>query len=277
MDDEQRREYENLATRIRIETLKQIDEYGMGHVGGSMSIADVLAVLYGGIMNIDPKNPRKTDRDQLALSKGHSGPALYSALALKGFFGIDWLKTLNRPRTLLPSHVDRNKTPGVDVTAGSLGQGLSVAVGIALGNRHLGINSYTYAIIGDGESQEGQIWEAISVAAQYKLDHLILFIDNNKDQIDGFTADVNNMEDYVEKFEAFRWDAVRVDGHDVGQIEEAILIAKEAPGKPHAIVLDTVKGKGCPFCEGKRGNHHMHLKPGQAQETIVLLEKSLSA
>lgn len=262
---------DELARNIRIETLRCIGARGFGHVGGSMSIADLLAVLYGSAMRYDPKNPAWADRDWLVVSKGHAGPAVYAALALQGFFPKEELLTLNQPGTSFPSHCDRQKTPGIDMTTGSLGQGLSAACGIALGHKLQGKENYTYAIIGDGESQEGQVWEAALFAPQYCLDHLILFVDNNKDQIDGYTRDVMNMEDFSAKFQAFNWHVQRIDGHDVLAIDEAIEQAKAAAGKPSVIVLNTVKGKGCSFAEGQRGNHHMRLVPGQIEEGLRAL------
>jgi transketolase len=174
-----------LSADIRIETVRSLAAAGFGHIGGSASIADVLAVLYGGVMRIDPENPRWDERDWLVLSKGHCGPALYAALALKGFFPMEWLKTVNQAGTRLPSHADRTKTPGIDMTAGSLGQGLSAAAGIALGNRLQGFDSYTYCIVGDGELNEGQIWEALQAANQFHLDHLIVFVDGIKSSSTG--------------------------------------------------------------------------------------------
>ena len=181
-------DYEKLkrfSADIRITMLREMQAIGAGHIGGSASIADVLAVLYGGVMQIDPQNPGWEDRDRFVLSKGHCGPALYAALALKGFFPLEWLSTLNGPKTRLPSHADRLKTPGIDMTTGSLGQGISSAVGIALGNRAQGRNSYTYCIIGDGEMEEGQVWEACESAAHFALDKFVLFVDWNKYQLDG--------------------------------------------------------------------------------------------
>jgi len=267
----ERKELEKFAAEIRVKTLESIGKRGFGHLGGSMSIADVLAVLYGDVMKYDVKNCKWEERDWLIVSKGHAGPAVYAALALKGFFDIKMLDTLNQPGTNLPSHCDANKTPGIDVTTGSLGQGLSIGAGVALGNRMQERDSYVYVVIGDGESQEGQIWEAVSYAAQAKLDNLVLFVDDNKDQIDGFTETINNMEDYVEKFKAFHWDAQRVDGHDVIAIREAVEKAKAVKGVPSVVILDTVKGKGCSFCEGARGNHHIRVTPEQISGAVEVL------
>ena len=237
------------SKQIRRETLRCIHSQGSGHVGGSLSIADVLAVLYANHMRVDPKNPKKEGRDRLVLSKGHAGPALYATLALKGFFPMEWLETLNVLGTRLPSHVNINLTPGVDMTAGSLGQGLSCACGLALGEKIKHGDGYVYAICGDGELQEGQNWEALMFAANKKLDNMIVFVDNNKMQIDGMTKDVMDIEDVAAKFKAFGFVTTRVDGHDHAAIDQAICLAKAEAGAPHCIVLDTVKGKGVSIYE----------------------------
>lgn len=275
MNENMRKELERFAARIRLETMKEFKELGFGHVGGSMSIADTLAVLYGAAMNIDPGSPRWEDRDWLVVSKGHSGPAVYAALALKGYFPLEELLTLNKPGTNLPSHCDRNKTPGIDMTTGSLGQGVSTAIGVALGNRLDKRNSYVYLIIGDGECDEGQVWEGALYAAHQKLDNLIAFVDDNKKQLDGYTKDVNNLGDIAEKFRSFGWHAQRVDGADVEQIYSAIMAAKEVKGMPSVIVLDTVKGKGCSFAENAEANHHMIVDPAQADKVIEELERKV--
>jgi transketolase len=268
-------ELKKLAIEIRIETLKMIGHLGFGHIGGALSIADTLAVLYGEVMKYDPKNPKWIDRDWLVCSKGHGGPAIYSALALKGFFPKEELLTLNTPGTHFPSHCDRNLTTGIDMTTGSLGQGSSLAVGAALGNRLDGRDSYTYLILGDGELQEGQIWEAVMFAAQKKLDNLITFVDYNKKQLDGYTKDINDLGDVKAKFEAFGWNGYEVDGSDVAQILEAIEKAKENKGKPSVIVLHTVKGKGAAFVENEFSNHHMIVSKEKAEEAVRILEEEL--
>ena len=236
------------ANEIRKEIIKTIASIGVGHVGGSLSIADLLAVLYFDEMKVDPKNPKWDGRDCLVCSKGHAGPAIYSALCLRGFFDKDMLYTLNKPNTNLPSHCDMKRTPGIDMTTGSLGQGTSTATGIALGNKMDGKDDlYTYLIVGDGESQEGQVWEAAMFAAHYKLGNLIAFVDCNKLQIDGKTDDVMSLGDVVAKFKAFGWDTVMIDGHNVEAIHDAIETAKQTKDKPHMIILDTVKGTGVSF------------------------------
>lgn len=272
LEKEKIAELQELATMIRIKTIHQMKVRGFGHIGGAMSIVDVLSVLYGKQMKYDPSNPDFSERDWLICSKGHAGPAIYSALAIKGFFPMEWLDTLNQARTNLPSHCDRKKTPGIDVTTGSLGQGLSVACGIALGKKINGDENTIYCFMGDGESQEGQNWEAITFAAQQKLDNIILFLDNNKMQLDDMTANIENMESFVEKFRSFHWDAVEINGHDYEAIDSAIERAKAAKGKPSVIVIDTVKGKGCKFAE-EMWNHHVNISEEQANEAIALLEQ----
>ncbi len=267
---------ERFATQIRIETLKQIGHLGFGHIGGCMSLAETLAVLYSGVLTIDPKKPNWDERDWLVVSKGHAGPAVYSTLALKGFFDIELLKTLNMGGTSLPSHCDRNKTPGIDMTTGSLGQGISVAIGVALGRKLQGKNNRVYLIMGDGECQEGQVWEGAMCAAHFKVDNLIAFVDNNKQQIDDYVKKVMDLDSYHAKFAEFGWHTQTVNGHDVEAIEKAIGIAKQTRGKPSMIVLDTQKGKGCSFAEGVLDNHHMSASPEQTAAAVAKLEALLN-
>lgn len=254
---EQVNAFQKLAAKIRMGAIRAIAESDghSGHLGGSMSICDLLAVLYGGVMDVDPKQPQKFDRDTFVLSKGHTAPALYGALAAAGFFPGDVLSTMNYGGTSLPSHADRLKVPGVDVTAGSLGQGLSIAVGITLANQIAGCDKYTYCVIGDGEAQEGQIWEAAMYAAHRKLDHLITFIDFNKKQLDGYVKDVCDLGNPDEKFQAFGWYVQRINGHDMEQIYDATTNAKAHKGQPSFIVLDTIKGKDALEFEEMMFNH----------------------
>lgn len=237
------------SKEIRRATLRCLHSQGSGHVGGCLSIVDVLAVLYSKHMDVDPHNPKRPERDCLVLSKGHAGPAWYATLALKGFFPMDWLDTLNKLGTRLPSHANLNLTPGVDMTAGSLGQGLSCACGMALAKKLQGDNHFVYVITGDGELQEGQNWEAAMFAGSHKLDNLIVFVDSNKLQIDGKVQDVCDIEDICAKFAAFKFAVCRIDGHDHEAIDNAIEQAKSQKGTPHCIVLNTVKGKGVSFYE----------------------------
>jgi len=273
VEEQELKWFREKAKEIRKLTLDSIGYLGVGHVGGSMSVIEVLTLLYYKHMNVDPVSPRKRDRDQLVMSKGHAGPALYSILADKGFFAMEWLHTLNRGGTNLPSHCDRNRTPGIDMTTGSLGQGLSAAIGIALGNRLDNVNSTVYCIVGDGESNEGQIWEAAMAASQFGLSSLIAFTDYNKMQIDGYISDVMSIEDLTAKWVAFGWFVQRVNGHDVGQIDKAIERAKMEAFRPSMIVLDTIKGKGAFFAEGKLNNHNMPVDYEIAKEAIRRLDE----
>lgn len=272
--DSRVRNLEESAIKIRIKTLETIGHLGFGHLGGSLSIADLLAVLYYDVMKIDPANPQKPDRDYLVCSKGHAGPGLYAALALKGYFPMQWLGTLNQGGTHLPSHCDRNLTPGIDMTTGSLGQGSSLAVGAALGHRIKGYDNYTYLILGDGELQEGQVWEAAAFAAHQKLNHLIVFVDWNKKQLDGYMKDINDYSNIEERFKAFGFNTMTIDGHDVAAIDSAIAKCKGSD-KPSCIVLNTIKGKGCPFCENMLSNHHVTVSKEQMEESLNLLSSQL--
>lgn len=271
MDRQQKDFLNQKCTRIRYLTIDEIGELGVGHAGGSMSMTEALAVLYYKHMNIDPENPKMEGRDRFVLSKAHAGPALYAALADKGYFPLELLKTLNRPGTSLPSHADMVRTPGVDMTAGSLGQGLSCAAGIAIGSELSGDGAWIYAMIGDGESNEGQIWEAAMYAAHKKLDHMICFTDYNKMQLDGGTEEISGLEPLTEKWRAFGWNVYNVDGHDVEAIDDAITDAKTKKGKPSMIILHTLKGKGVSFLEAKwQNNHNVNISP---EERAVALEE----
>ena len=236
-----------------------------------MSVIEALAVLYGKEMRIDPKNPQWPERDRLVMSKGHAGPALYATLALKGYFPLEVLKTLNQGGTILPSHCDRLKTPGVDMTTGSLGQGISLACGLAMGNRMQGRDSYTYLVLGDGECNEGQVWEGAMFAAHFKLNHLIAFVDLNKQQLDGTTDDVMSMGDMVAKFESFGWLTKKVNGHNVDEIIQAIAAGKAQTEKPVMIILDTIKGNGCELALQRFPNHHIAFT---AEEMAPSIEKA---
>lgn len=245
------------AIQIRKLTLDAIAHLGVGHVGGCMSVVDILTLLYHRHMAVDPANPKLPTRDRLVLSKGHAGPALYSVLADKGFFPVEWLHTLNKGGTNLPSHCDKNKTPGIDMTTGSLGQGISSAIGMAMALKQDSRDSRVYLIIGDGETNEGQIWEGAMAAAHFKLNNLIAFTDYNKMQIDGFSHDVMNLDDLGAKWAAFGWFVQRVNGHDFYDMEMAISRAKAETLRPSMIILDTIKGKGVPMAEHNLANHNM--------------------
>jgi len=271
MDKETEQFLKNQAKEIRKMTLEEIGTLGTGHIGGAMSIVDILALLYFHKMKIDPQNPRWEERDQLVVSKGHSGPAVYATLALKGFFPKDWLTTLNKGGTSLPSHCDRNKTPGIDMTTGSLGQGFSAALGIALGLKIDKKSSTVYTIIGDGESDEGQIWEGALFAGYQKLSNLIAFTDYNKQQLDGFTKDILDLGNLAAKWEQFGWFTQEVDGHDIAALDSAIDKALAQKEKPSMIVMNTIKGKGCNFAEGVEKNHSMVFDMEKAKEAIAAL------
>jgi len=264
------------AKEIRKLTIDAIGYLGVGHIGGALSLVEALTLLYYRHMRVDPQQPRWPERDWLVLSKGHAGPALYSVLADKGFFPREWLHTLNRGGTSLPSHCDRTLTPGVDMTTGSLGQGLSAALGIALGLRLSGLPGRVYCIIGDGESQEGQIWEAAMAAAHYRVNTLIALLDYNKLQIDGPVREIMNLEDVEAKWRAFGWKVYAVDGHDLEQLDAALTLARSAAG-PVLIVLHTIKGKGAFFAEGKVENHNMPVSYELAQEAIRKLDEEEQA
>lgn len=277
MEETKKRELQAFAVKIRMAALDAIHSRGSGHVGGALSIADVLAVLYGGEMNVDPKDPKKPDRDKLVCSKGHAGPAVYGTLALKGFFPYDELRTLNRPGTRLPSHCDRNKTPGVDMTTGSLGQGTSLACGMALGDKLRGLNCRVFLIVGDGESDEGQCWEAFAFAAAKKLDNLVVLLDWNKRQLDGWTDDVYPMGDYMAKFQAFGFDTVKVDGGDVEALSGALEHTRKGEGKPFAIIMDTEKGHGVQEVADTVMNHSLPVSDEQFEKWTAQLRSELAA
>lgn len=235
-----------------------------------MSVVEILAVLYGKHMRIDPSNPHIPGRDRFVLSKGHAGPALYATLALKGYFPCDELLTLNALDTNLPSHCDMQKTKGIDMTTGSLGQGFSCAVGIAIGSKIKKDGAFIYAIIGDGESQEGQIWEAAMLAAHRKLDNFIAITDYNKLQIDGEISQINNIEPLADKWRSFGWHVSEVDGHDCDAIDRAICEAKSNKTKPSMIIAHTIKGKGVSFVEDKGvANHNMPFTAADFEKAVA--------
>ena len=274
---EKMKELRVFAQEIRLEALKIIGSIGFGHVGGSMSVVEALAVLYGDVMKIDPKNPRWEGRDWCVMSKGHAGPSMYAALGLKGFYPLEQAYTLNQPHTNLPSHTDRTKTPGIDLTTGSLGQGMSTAVGAALANKVDGRDNHVFVFVGDGECDEGQVWEAAQFSAHYKLDHLICFVDSNKRQLDGAVDDImGHGKGIGAKFDAFGWHVIEVaDGNDVEQIYDAVQAAYAVPGKPTCIVLNTIKGKGCTFAEPS-GAHASQPSKEQWDEAIAFAEAELA-
>jgi len=258
-----------ICRQIREQTVRCIGSIGVGHIGGCLSLAEILGSLYFKHMHIDPDNPKMAGRDRLIVSKGHAGPAVYATLALRGYFPVDELLTLNASGTNLPSHCDMNKTVGIDMTTGSLGQGFSCAVGIAVGSKLAKDGATIYAIIGDGESQEGQIWEAAMFAGNHGLNNLIAFTDYNQLQIDGPVSQVNDVAPLDEKWRSFGWNAIVIDGHDLHQIDAAIANAK-SQGKPTMIIAKTVKGKGVSFVESKgAGNHNMPFSMQDAERAIA--------
>ncbi|MGF1930469.1 transketolase [Enterococcus casseliflavus] len=267
---------EELAAKIRLDTLCSIKKMGQGHLGGSFSIVELLAVLYGKQLRINPQDPQWADRDRLVLSKGHAGAALYSALANTGYFDRSWLWTINEGGTRLPSHPDRWKTPGVDATTGSLGQGTSMAAGIATGLRLAGKDSFVYLIVGDGELNEGQCWEAFQYIAHFKLNHCIVIIDDNKKQLDGPTKDILDPFDIQQKMTAFGFYTEKVPGADMQAIDEAIERCKAIEDQAVCIVLDSVKGQGVPFFEELDANHSVKFTTDEINQAAEAAIKELT-
>ncbi len=255
MTQEEKTALEITALRVRKGIIEGTYQAKSGHPGGSLSAADVLTYLYFKRMNVDPAKPDMENRDRFVLSKGHAAPALYSVLAQRGFFDPEELKTLRRPGSRLQGHPNMNLTPGVDMSTGSLGQGISAAAGMALGAKLKNEELHVYALLGDGEIQEGQVWEAMMFAAHYKLDNLTVMVDNNNLQIDGAISDVMSPYPIDEKLAAFGLDVQTVDGHDFEALERAFDKALQVKGRPSAIVLRTVKGKGVSFMENQAGWH----------------------
>ncbi len=274
MDIEKLEELKAIAKEIRILTIDMIARLGVGHIGGALSIIDALTAIYFHCAKVDPAAPDDPMRDRVVLSKGHGGPGLYATLAQKGYFPKELLPTLNQSGTALPSHCDMHRTVGVDMTTGSLGQGFSCAVGMAIGAKLNNNPCNIYAIIGDGESQEGQVWEAAMLAGSRGLDNLIAFCDYNRMQIDGFVSDVNSIEPLAAKWRAFNFDVVQIDGHNIAEIIIAIEDAKQRKGKPSMIILNTVKGKGAYFAEGLVSSHSMSITMEMAQKAIAQLQEA---
>lgn len=264
------------AAQIRKAALRSMNAFHGGHVGGSMSMAELMAVLYGEAMKIDPRNPQWEERDWLVVSKGHCGPAVYATLACKGYFPMEELETLNQEGTRLPSHCDRLKTPGIDMTTGSLGQGISCAVGAAWALNYQKKPNRVYTILGDGECDEGQVWEAALFACTKKLSNLTAFVDFNKKQLDGCTKDICDLGDLRAKFEAFGWNALQVNGHDVAAIAAVIEEAKVCTDKPTMVVLDTVKGKDCSFAEEMVLNHFIRFSQEDYESAVQWLDKKIA-
>lgn len=268
-------EITQFARDIRVATLKALTHLGFGHYGGSMSVVETLAVLYGEVMRVDPSDPDWPERDYFVLSKGHAGPALYSTLALKGFFPQEALMTLNENGTRLPSHPDRLKTRGVDATTGSLGQGISIAGGIALGHKLAGRSNRVFCIVGDGELNEGQCWEAFQFIAHHRLNNLTVFVDWNKQQLDGELDEIICAFDLEGKFRAFGFGVCTVKGNDIAALLDVVKPVPPADARPRLVILDSIKGQGVPYIENLSNSHHLRLTDEMRQalnDTIEQLE-----
>lgn len=263
-------ELEAIARKLRRHVINMISTAGSGHPGGSLSAADIVTALYFDILKHDAANPHWPDRDRFILSKGHAAPVLYAALAECGYFPLDWLTTLRKTGTCLQGHTDSLLTPGVDVSAGSLGQGLSIGIGMALAARLDNRDYRTYVLLGDGECDEGQVWEAAMFAPNYKLDNLTAIVDFNTLQLDGRTGDIMDLEPFVAKWAAFKWEVIEINGHDMQQILSAIEQARTVKGRPTVIVAHTIKGKGVSFMEN---NVDWHGKAPSKSETEIALRE----
>ena len=265
-----------IANKIRKNALTAVYSANSGHPGGSLSIAELLALLYFEVMNVDPKNPKKEDRDRLVLSKGHAAPALYGTLAERGYFPVEDLSGFRSTGSCLQGHPDMNKVPGIDMSTGSLGQGVSAAGGMALAAKLDKKDYRVYSILGDGELEEGQVWEQAMFAPHYKLDNLTIFIDNNGLQIDGDVKDVMNPTPIDSKFEAFGWNVIKVDAHNIEQLYDAIEAAKACKGKPTAVIMKSVKGKNVSFMENEAGWHGSAPNEEQYNQAIAELDKKIA-
>ena len=255
MTSNELKELQILACKVRMGIIESTHAAKCGHPGGSMSAADMFTYLYFKELNVDPKNPQWEDRDRFVLSKGHTAPGLYTALALRGFFPVEDLITLRKVGSYLQGHPNMNSVPGVDMSTGSLGQGISAACGMALSAKLKNKSNRVYTLLGDGEIQEGQVWEACMFAAHYKLDNMVVIVDNNGLQIDGNIADVMSPYPIVDKFLAFGFNTIAIDGHDFDAIEKAFEAARKCKGQPTAIVMSTTKGKGVSYMENNAGWH----------------------
>lgn len=276
MDAAEKKQLEITACKIRMGIIEGVHSAKSGHPGGSLSIAEILTYLYFKAMNIDPENPKKADRDRFVLSKGHAAPALYSALAYRGYFDVELLKTLRHIGSILQGHPDMKHIPGVDMSTGSLGQGISAAVGMALSAKHFGDNYKVYTVLGDGEIEEGQVWEAAMFAGNKNLSNLTAFIDYNNLQIDGTIEEVNSAAPIDKKFEAFKWHTITIDGNDFDQIEAALKEA-ETVDKPVAIIAKTVKGKGVSYMENAVNWHGAAPNDELYEQAMKELNEALAA
>lgn len=271
LTEERLEELKRTAKEIRKDIIRMVAEANSGHPGGSLSCADIMTVLFFEEMNLNPQNPQWPERDRFVLSKGHAAPVLYAVLAKKGFFDQKELKTLRKTGSILQGHPDMKQTPGVDMTTGSLGQGFSAANGMALAGKLDEKDYRVYVILGDGEIQEGQVWEAAMASAHYKLDNLMAFVDYNGLQIDGPISEVMSPGNIYDKFKAFGWHVIDIDGHDYNQILDAIEEAKSIKDKPTVAIAKTIKGKGVTFMENEVGWHGKAPSKEQAEEAIEAL------
>ena len=276
MTPEAKKQLRITACKVRMGVIESTHGAKAGHPGGSLSAAEVYTYLYFKEMNIDPKNPKWEDRDRFVLSKGHTTPGLYSTLAERGFFPVEDLPTFRHIDSYLQGHPNMNTVPGVDMSTGSLGQGISVATGMALAAKHTGKANRVYALLGDGEIQEGQVWEACMAAAHYKLDNLCIIVDNNGLQIDGNIADVMSPYPIVDKLVSFGFEVAAVDGHNFDELEAAFHKARETKGKPFAIVMKTVKGKGVSYMENNAGWHGKAPNDAEYEQAMTELKAQLA-
>ena len=276
MEQSKLNELKRHAAAVRLGVLDGTHAAASGHPGGSLSVADILTYLYFDHMNVDPKNPKDENRDRFVLSKGHTAPALYAVLANKGFFPVSELKNLRKPGAMLQGHPSMNRTPGVDMSTGSLGQGISTAVGMALGGKIDKKDYRVYTVLGDGEIEEGQVWEAAMFAAAKGLDNLCAVVDNNNLQIDGSIAEVNSPYPIPEKFRAFGWNVIEIYGHSFDEIDAAFKAAEEFKGKPTAIIAKTVKGKDVSFMEDQCSWHGTAPNAEQYEQAMSELKAKLA-
>lgn len=276
MDASSKRELSKIACNVRKGIIEGTFNAKSGHPGGSLSIAEILTYLYFKEMNIDPQNPAKEGRDRFVLSKGHAAPALYSVMAQRGYFPVEELKTLRKSNSRLQGHPSMNYLPGVDISSGSLGQGISAACGMALGAKLKGDAFRVYVVLGDGEIEEGQVWEAAMYANAKKLDNLVAFVDNNNLQIDGTVEEVNSPYPIPEKFAAFGWNVIEIDGHSFDEIENALNAALACKGKPTAVIAKTVKGKGVSYMENQVNWHGSAPNAEQYETAMKELDAVLS-
>ncbi|MCC2256787.1 transketolase [Intestinimonas aquisgranensis] len=276
MTADERKRLMALACQVRMGVIEGTHAAKAGHPGGSLSAADLFTYLYFKEMNIDPENPQWADRDRFVLSKGHTAPGLYAALALRGFFPWEELKTLRQMDSRLQGHPNMNETPGVDMSTGSLGQGISAAAGMALAAKHMGKSCRVYTLLGDGEIQEGEVWEAMMFAHHYKLDNLCVVIDNNGLQIDGNIADVMSPYPIPEKLRAFGFAVAEIDGHDFDAMEAAFTLARETKGVPFAIVMKTTKGKDVSYMENQAGWHGKAPNDEEYEQAMTELKARLA-